>query len=439
MISWENFYRVFSSSFWQKQKDSLVPYLPEEKPKNKKQFLQELFWDIQNKAYFPDHPRDYIVSNKHNFAARIVPSFGYRENSVYFFAVKMLEEKIAVNRIDGTYGGWRLGNSLREKEDHEFDHILSASLNSYNKFAWVQNWRDFQKKAYFYSVQDDFKCFIKFDIANFYDSVNLDLLEKKIRLTTNPEETLVVELLFHFLHFWNRKFENYSSKSVGLPQDEIGDMSRILANFYMQDFDEVMKKLCDENDAVYLRYSDDQIIYAPTKESGMKVLFEASKELFKINLNINSSKVTIFENRDDFERYWAFEIFELLGDSQNTQNVSLAADKYFDWKQKGYDFRKDSVLTRFLSMNLDDVKVHQKHRLISEFLDPGFLANVSFWAYQKLFNQLPELSELFKVLDPLIHQVRYNSFHYNLMKFYKKHRLDFDIEILEARINELKI
>ena len=440
MLQWNEFEKIFSSRFWQKLKDSLVPYRPGEKPSNKRVFLKKLYDDILNRAYFPEHPRDYIVSDKHNYVARIVPAFGYRENCVYFFAIKMLEDKIAGNRVNGTYGGWRLGNPIRSKEEQEFDLVLSASLNSYNKFAWVQNWRDFQKKAYAYSSQQNYGCFIKFDIANFYDSINLDLLEKKIRLIISHQETFVVELLFHFLRYWNRKFENYYAKSVGLPQDEIGDMSRMLANFYLQDYDTAMKDLCDQHSSAYLRYADDQIIYAPDCDTGLYILFEASKELFKINLNINSSKVTVFRNRTDFERYWAFEIFEYLGDKNNTADIARAVTMYFDWKKKKYDFRWESVLTRLLSMNLDGVPVYLKHRLFSEFLTPEFLAGLSYWAFQKLYNQLSgSLDDLYKVLDPLIPTVKYNSFHYNLLKFYKKHRPGFDTKGLENRIDDLKV
>lgn len=440
MISKTEFEKVFSSSFWQKLKDSLVPYKAGEKPNNKKVFLQALHQDIINRAYFPEHPRDYIVSDKHNYVARIVPAFGYRENSVYFFCAKMLEDKIAINHVKGTYGGWRLGNPIREKEEKEFDLILSASINSYNNLAWVENWRDFQKKAHAYSTQTNYGCFIKFDIANFYDSINLDLLETKIRLVTSPQENFVVELLFHFLRYWNRKFESYHAKSVGLPQDEIGDMSRLLANFYLQDYDVAIKSLCDKHNSAYLRYADDQIIYAPDSDTGLHILFEASKELFKINLNINSSKVTVFNSRTEFERYWAFEIFNHLGDKNDTKNIAIAVNKYFDWKTKGYKFRGDSVLTRLLSVNLAQVPAHLKHKLFSEFLSPEFLATSRHWVFQQLYNHLSHnLDELYEVLDPLIPAVKYNSFHYNLLRFYKEHRPHFDTMELENQIDNLKI
>lgn len=116
---------------------------------------------------------------------------------------------------------------------------------------------------------------------------------------------------------WNKTFEGYSYKLVGVPQDTIGDCSRISANFYLQDYDESMKELCDTSNAKYLRYADDQIIYSNNKMTGRQILFEASKCLFKIGLDINSGKVVEFDSREQFNQYWAFEIFELLDDKKN--------------------------------------------------------------------------------------------------------------------------
>ncbi len=46
----------------------------------------------------------------------------------------------------------------------------------------------------------------------------------------------------------------------------LGDCSRILANFYLQDYDAYMKVECDGQAASYLRYADDQIMMANDKE-----------------------------------------------------------------------------------------------------------------------------------------------------------------------------
>ncbi len=369
MISKTEFISLFSSSFWKKIIDeTLVPYLQDTKP-NKTETIEKLYDDINHRHYYPGLPREYLVFDKHNCVSRIVPVFDLRENCTYYFCIKQLEQAIALNRVDGTFGGWSLGNPIRKREEEELQELTPPSpipQNSYNSFKWSENWKEFQKRAYLYSQNQNHCFFLEFDIANFYDTINLSLLEDKIRLITVSKDAFVVDLLFHFLRNWNRRFERYSQKSVGIPQDEVGDCSRILANFYLQDYDAFMKAQCDNNRACYLRYADDQIIMAHNEEIAYEILFEASKELFKINLNINSSKVKPFYSREDFYKYWAFELFELLDDPNNVDKVNQGIELYFKWLDDGVHFRHDSVLRRIVSVGLSIVKPHLKHRLMSE-------------------------------------------------------------------------
>lgn len=151
-------------------------YVPIQKP-NKDKFLDDLFHKIQDYSYTPSNPREYIVFNKHNLVSRIVPILAVADICVYYFCIKSLEKELANNRVDGTYGGFSMSGELRNKENTEFDSLneipLSISAHTYNPLAWVNAWRDFQKKAFTYSNQDDYSYFIKFDIANFYDCINL--------------------------------------------------------------------------------------------------------------------------------------------------------------------------------------------------------------------------------------------------------------------------
>ena len=216
-------------------------YVPITEKIEKKIFLDGLFGEIESFNYTPSNPREYIVSNKHNLVSRIVPVLSVKDICVYYYCVKSLEENLAINRVDGTYGGFSMGGSIRKKEEEEFNFLseipFSVSPYTYNPLAWVNAWRDFQKKAYTYSAQDEYSYFIKLDVANFYDCINLNLLDKKVRESCKKAHSDIIDLLFQFLRNWNKKFDKYFPKSIGLPQDEVGDCSRILANFYLQDFD----------------------------------------------------------------------------------------------------------------------------------------------------------------------------------------------------------
>lgn len=306
---------------------------------------------------------------------------------------------------------------------------------------WSNNWKDFQKRTYQYLLKGNFSYFLKFDVANFYDTINLHILEDKIRSVASKEQSFVVELLFHFLQNWNRRFERYSRKTVGIPQDEIGDCSRILANFYLQDYDAFMKDLCDQNSAVYLRYADDQIIMSNDKNLALDILFIASKGLFKINLNINSSKVEEFD-QNQFLQYWAFEIFKDLEDNQDSQKINRAIQTYFDWIDKKIKFRSDSVLKRIIGVVAKDINIldpHLRYKLFAKIYEPDFLVTLEYWWFDKLAAIIGNKNELYKVLDAQINGIRFNQYHYTLLKFYRKWRQNYPENEILKRIDELSI
>ena len=71
-----------------------------------------------------------------------------------------------------------------------------------------------------------------------------------------------------------------------------------------------------------MRYTDDQIVMTRNADDTRLVVFNASKELHEIGLNVNSGKVVEFSSRDDYEYYWPFSPFDLLEDKENVSSVN---------------------------------------------------------------------------------------------------------------------
>jgi len=435
-IDYESFRKIFNTSFWQKLNESLVSDM---EVVDKDAFLLELFEEISNYSYSPSAPREYIVVNKHNGISRYIPTFTRKDYCVYFLCVKLLENEIAINRVEGTFGGWTLGNPIRQKEEVEILELEYIPYNTLNQLSWIQEWRNFQSIAWRYRNIDDWHYFTNIDIANFYDCINLSILERQIRHTVTKKKQEVVTLLFHLLRNWNKKLEGYNVKTVGLPQDEIGDCSRILANFYLQDYDLQLKIICDSLGSRYIRFADDQIIFSKTKKDSRDIMFEASKELLKINLNLNSGKVKEFKTLNEFDRYWAFEIFDLLINKEDIAKINAGIDLYFKCINDGCKFREDSVLKRILSIDVEHIEPRHKHRLLAMFYDLDFLAQLHVWHFKRIRLFVNDDDEFFGELDKLVDSVKFNSFHYNLLSFYKKERRDFDLSIIERRILELRL
>lgn len=407
-------------------------------------FLNNLAVEINSFSYHASVPREYIVSNKHNLVSRIVPSLSLADLCVFYYCVKSIEENLSVQRVEGTFGGYQLGTSIRKIEQEEFDNNVSEipfsfSPYSYNPMAWVKAWRDFQKKVYTGLNTGEYSYFIKFDIANFYDCINLNILENKIRSICDKKESFTIDLLFTFLKNWNRKFHSYSLKTVGLPQDEVGDCSRLLANFYLQDFDIKFRTYCKLYKIKYLRYSDDMILMGNNEKYCKEALFFASKELSKIGLNINSSKVDLFETKESFDKYWAFDIFNLLGDKFNYKNIEAAIRLYKEYNILNIKFRKSSVQSRILNCDLKKIDLSLRYEIINEVLKDDFLMNAEERQLNTIFNLLSSEDKIIfkEKLEKLIDVVQFNKYHYVLLKIADE--LNFDKQKLENKIISLSI
>lgn len=421
-------------------KKSIVP-IPKEKDFDKNKIIKELYEQIITYEYHPCACREYIVLDKHNYVARIIPVFEPKDYYLYYFCIKMIEDEIAINRVNGTFGGWSLGTTLREREKEEWADIEYCLWGSIDPSLWKYNWKEFQKLAKLYGNMVEYKYVIKFDLANFYNRINLDLLERKVYAVLPFEKRPYAELLFHFLNNWNKKYEGYSSKIVGVPQDEIGDFSRLLANFYLQDYDKYIAEICEKYNSKYIRYSDDQMIFADTKDNAKLIFFYASKYLYKLGLDINSSKVIDFCNIDEYNKYWAFEIFELLEDKDNKENINKAIKTYREYTRSKIKFKNDSVLKRILSMNFELITKNNKKYLFSEYINENFLSRKEAWVYCKIYEKLSaeEKKKFIEYLISLVDKIHFNYFHYNLMIFFDTYGIKYDSDHVNDIIKKLRL
>lgn len=349
MINSTSLKKNVGQRFWRHiHKETLIPYTKE--TPNREIFLDELCESIEKMKYVPAPPRGYVVSHKQNLVVRFIPTLTEEDYCVYFFCIKCLEDEIAKNRVSGTYGGWKLGGKIRKLEN--FDEAPSVPDFSYDRFAWKQAWTEYQKKAYLLQRKSKHNYFIIFDIANFYDSINLRRLEILVREIVGKNKTEIVNLLFYFLANWGKRDLNYDGLSTGIPQDEVGDCSRILANFYLQNYDNTIFDICSKRNSGYLRYADDQIIASPNEKTAKEIMFLASKELIKLGLNLNASKAKLL-NKDDFFKYWSFDIFKLLTNPNNKNDIQDGWNIYKKRLDSDIRFKPDTVLKRMLSCNLN--------------------------------------------------------------------------------------
>jgi len=174
-------------------------------------------------------------------------------------------------------------------------------------------------------------------------------------------------------------------------------------------------------------------------------LFEASKELHRIGLNINASKVKEFSSRDDFNYHWAFSLFALLADPENVANVEQAARDSIAQTcnsspgSQARPWRSSSVLKRIISVGVDKLEPKTREDFLSIIIKLDDLPRWDAWVFEKLFRSFDTRaqSNLVEAIELRIPEIQFNSFYLNILKFYKKCRTNQSLDHITQRIDEL--
>lgn len=264
--------------------------------------IESLSSEIKHRAYTVSDYKEYFrIKDKDTNIIRRVINFEFKDFFLYLYLVFQLQEEIAENRVKNTFGGFRFSHAMSQKENEDKGVLEEEIYPTMNKYTWSKVYGEFNSVLASLADEEDSNFVVEIDIANFYDNINLSLLEESIRHKVNNSKSKVISLLFYFLHFWDKKYNFYNAKTAGIPQDIAGEPSRILANFYLQIYDEYIFKKCEEIGIKYVRYADDQVFFAKDQESLKKIVYLASKFLSKIYLNINNKKVS-YESVEAFKK-----------------------------------------------------------------------------------------------------------------------------------------
>lgn len=131
--------------------------------------------------------------------------------------------------------------------------------------------------------------FIKIDIKKYFDSINHEVLKKKLFLLNIPSD--IKNLLTKII-------DSYCYKDYkGIPMGN--QTSQCFALLYLDCIDRLIKEKLHIK--YYLRYMDDMILLVPEKKKAQEVFLTISKEIEKIDLCVNrKSQIITFENGVEF-------------------------------------------------------------------------------------------------------------------------------------------
>lgn len=408
---------------------------------NKKVIAKKVSNMIQQNRYHNSLPVLLIDYNKGMGVSRPVPLFSPEDYFVYYYCLKKLENKLARNRTKNTFGGWSLSGVARSKESAEsVENEDSPGSSGINPAAGAIQYGEFNMR-----IKESLKeikgkpKILEIDIANFYDTIRIDRLQREVRSVADKSQSHVVDLLFYFLSNSTKLLHSYRPQTTGIPQDIVGDCSRILANFYLQEYDTKMSRYCSRLNIVYLRYADDQLFIIPSGNSvtTSEVCREASKQLYRIGLNINQKKVKEWSKKD-FVRYRCLEIYEVLeAGKQNAEQSPLLCRKFAKKSISvinNHHLKKDlkikngglPLIKKIISLDINKLSRGTRSKVLDKILHGDkYTPYLQEYTITKLYKQLAEEErpQLIEKIGALLDVSNHSSFHYEIMKFKRVNKL----------------
>lgn len=420
----EQFKRWFNRSFWKVFKDQTFPIRIPGTPKEKAALVDSVYAEISSARYAPSIPEAEIVMNKGHGVARTVPVFCIEDYCVYYFCIKELENVLCVNRTPNTFGGWTLGGRLRQQENTDIEcELTEYGRYSFNPRAWTHAFGEFNSLLFAQLDQGNYSHVLQFDLSNFYDCVRLDTLERWIREEADSEKGWIITLLFYLLNQWNRRNTGLHPQSVGLPQDVLADCSRILANYYLQKYDQFAADICASHGALYFRYADDQMILLNEPATVERLLLLITRRLDRFGLRVNQKKVELWTAVQLQEhRCRAIQaIFAQKRDNQDPALVRRFVDAYLAIPKADLEKtwnRGLPLLNRLLWVNLESLPRSLFKRILVRLTSDEYLLradNKKMARVQQLNHKRSRPIDLATRLRAIGEVCVHNSYHYEVL------------------------
>ena len=281
---------------------------------DRKQFLRELANKVDSGNYHPT--TCWIIGfPKVEGIIRPVMAMTLSDSSIYYYCLKLIQDRLVakIAEVEHVYGGFRITEQL-QMEPSELDSLVyDPNYEGFTSYNYRKAWSDYQNLAKRLS-EANFDYYLHLDIAHFYDAIRIDILEREVRNIASDSEG-VVDLLVYFLKNLRPSYQaNYTDNAVGIPQEEVGEMSRLLANFYLSSFDKKLLKPLERLFAgtrgttfQYSRYADDiWIVFYGSKEQAKHASQIVGQLLSDLGLHLNDAKSRIL-TKSEYDQHWCFK------------------------------------------------------------------------------------------------------------------------------------
>lgn len=150
------------------------------------------------------------------------------------------------------------------------------------------------EKAALYAQKYELRHVVDMDLSKCFDTLDHEIIMNQFR--KQIADGSILNLLRLFLTSGTMTGEGWQSTSLGSPQG--GVISPLIANVYLDAFDQEMKKRGHR----IVRYADDILIFCRSKSAAGNVLKQATKLLERgLKLKVNESKTHIAESKEGID------------------------------------------------------------------------------------------------------------------------------------------
>ncbi|MCM8804084.1 MAG: CRISPR-associated endonuclease Cas1 [Candidatus Omnitrophica bacterium] len=282
---------------------------------NESEFAEKIYNEIKGNSYLPTPNTAFFIKKKDK-GERIVEQLSFKDLIVQQYLLKTISKPFD-RMFEECSIGFRKGMS-REKAIEMIRNIIS--------------------EGYQYVIETD--------IEDFFPSVELNILIEKLDFYLPESDLCLKNLLVKCIKAGYVLNGKYYERIKGLAQGS--PLSPILANFYLDWFDEELEKL----NCKMIRYGDDIVIFTRTKEDAEKLLSQTKEILAQIGLRVKKEKTGIKPIEEGFN---------FLGINFTSSEAVVLPEQEFKKMKKPLYITEPHI---FLSLNGDAVDIKKQGTII---------------------------------------------------------------------------